>query len=108
MDKKTTIGFIGLGNLGMPIAENLLESGYTLHVYNRTISKAIPLKEKGAIIEDNIASLARQSDIIFSIVADDAALKSIAEGKGGLLENAKTGALHICMSTILPETAQWL
>ena len=103
--QQVKIGFIGLGNLGTPIAQNLLASGHSLYVYNRTISKAAPLKEKGAIVCDSIASLAKQTEIVFSIVSDDAALKSIITGSGGLLENSQRGAVHISMSTILPVTA---
>ena len=100
------IGFIGLGNLGAPIAENILSSGHTLYVYNRTASKATPLKEKGAIVCESVASLAKQANIVFSIVSDDSALKSITTGSEGLLENSPAGAVHISMSTILPLTAE--
>jgi 3-hydroxyisobutyrate dehydrogenase-like beta-hydroxyacid dehydrogenase len=106
MQPQANIGFIGLGNLGTPIAQNILASGYSLYVYNRTASKAVPLKEKGAIVCDSIASLAKQSDIVFSIVSDDAALKSIIRGSSGLLENSRPGTVHISMSTILPVTAE--
>jgi 3-hydroxyisobutyrate dehydrogenase-like beta-hydroxyacid dehydrogenase len=97
------IGFIGLGSLGTPIAINLLESGHTLHVFNRTVSKTKPLAEKGAIVAENIAALAREVEIVFSIVSDDAALKDICEN--GLLKNMKPGSVHVSMSTILPQTA---
>jgi len=100
------IGFIGLGNLGTPIAQNILAAGHKLYVFNRTASKAKPLKEKGAVVCDSITSLARQADIVFSIVSDDAALKSIITGNGGLLENSRAGAVNISMSTILPQTAE--
>jgi 3-hydroxyisobutyrate dehydrogenase-like beta-hydroxyacid dehydrogenase len=103
MQQKT--GFIGLGNLGTPIALNLIESGHTLLVYNRTASKAARLAEKGAIACDSIASLAEQCNIVFTIVSDDAALKEITAGKNGLLENLQKESIHISMSTILPKTA---
>lgn len=100
------IGFIGLGSLGTPIAINILESGHTLHVYNRTVSKTKPLADKGAIVAESIGSLAKEVDIVFSIVSDDAALKAICEN--GLLKNMKTGSVHVSMSTILPQTAKEL
>jgi 3-hydroxyisobutyrate dehydrogenase-like beta-hydroxyacid dehydrogenase len=102
------LGFIGLGHLGMPIAANLLESGYELYVYNRTLTKAVPLKAKGAMVCESIAALTKSCNIIFSIVSDDAALKSICEGEGGLLQNLAAGGIHVSMSTILPETAKSL
>lgn len=99
------IGFIGLGNLGTPIALNLIDSGHTLYVYNRTASKALPLEAKGAIVCDSIASLAKQCSIVFTIVSDDAALKNICEGENGLLNHLQKESVHISMSTILPQTA---
>ena len=98
-------GFIGLGSLGTPIAVNLLESGHQLHLYNRTLSKAKALESKGAIVCDTIAALAQQCDIVFTMVADDAALKAITTGSDGLLQHEKPGAIHVSMSTILAQTA---
>ena len=102
---KQKIGFIGLGNLGVPIAMNLLESGHDLYVYNRTASKAQPLVLKGAVASESVAALAKQCKIVFTIVSDDAALKNISEGEDGLLKNLQEDSIHISMSTILPQTA---
>jgi len=99
------IGFIGLGLLGTPLAINLVESGNRVLVYNRTTSKAEPLKMKGAVVCTSVAELAGQADIVFSIVSDDHALKSITEGRDGIIHNGRKGLLHISMSTILPKTA---
>jgi 3-hydroxyisobutyrate dehydrogenase-like beta-hydroxyacid dehydrogenase len=103
---KQNIGFIGLGNLGAPIAMNLIDSGHTLYVYNRTASKTAPLAAKGAIVCDNISSLAKQCKLVFSIVSDDASLKNICDGENGLLNNLQKESIHISMSTILPQTAK--
>lgn len=105
---KEKIGFIGLGSLGTPIALNLVESGYPVYVYNRTAAKAAPLKEKGAIICESARELAGECSIVFSIVSDDRALRSICEGEKGLLNGLAKGSLHISLSTILPGTAQVL
>jgi 3-hydroxyisobutyrate dehydrogenase-like beta-hydroxyacid dehydrogenase len=102
------IGFIGLGNLGTPIALNLIDSGHTLYVYNRTASKTLPLEAKGAIVCNSIASVAKQCGIVFTIVSDDAALKNICEGENGLLNHLQKESVHISMSTILPQTAAGL
>ncbi len=99
------IGFIGLGNLGTPIALNLINSGHAVYVYNRTATKASPLAAKGAIVCDNITSLAGQCNIVFTIVSDDSALKSICEDENGLLKNLQKGSIHVSLSTILPKTA---
>lgn len=99
------MGFIGLGKLGTPIALNLIENGHTLYVYNRTISKARHLGEKGATVCESIAELAKQCNIVFTIVSDDAALKNICEGENGMLNNLQKESIHVSMSTILPRTA---
>ena len=102
------IGFIGLGNLGTPIAENILQKQKTLFVYNRTASKAQPLIEKGATACGSVKELTSACDVIFSIVSDDAALNHITKGSDGIAKNLKAGGVHISMSTILPATASQL
>jgi len=99
------IGFIGLGSLGTPIAINLKESGHELYVYNRTVSRTAALASKGAIVCENIAALAKECSVVFTIVSDDAALKSICEGPAGLIKHLAAGSIHVSMSTILPQTA---
>ncbi|HEX9513545.1 MAG TPA: NAD(P)-dependent oxidoreductase [Puia sp.] len=102
------LGFIGLGSLGTPIALNLLDSGHELYVYNRTASKVVPLTEKGAIACESIPALAKECTIVFTIVSDDAALKSICGGENGLLQNLIPDSIHVSLSTILPATAKEL
>jgi 3-hydroxyisobutyrate dehydrogenase-like beta-hydroxyacid dehydrogenase len=102
------IGFIGLGNLGAPIAANLLEAGHALVVYNRTASRMEPLVAKGAIAADCVADLATQCTVVFSIVSDDAAIRELVEGQDGLLHHFAAGSVHVSLSTILPQTASRL
>jgi 3-hydroxyisobutyrate dehydrogenase-like beta-hydroxyacid dehydrogenase len=99
------VGFVGLGNLGTPIAENILDKGHALMVYNRTAAKAQPLGEKGAVIATSVEEVANASDVVFSIVSDDAALNNITLHEHGIAANLKAGGIHISMSTILPATA---
>lgn len=94
-----------MGKLGLPIAHNLLDSGHELVVYNRTASKAEPLKEKGALISETVAGLAKQCRIVISIVFDDAAVQEICGGEEGLLENLEKESIHLCLSTISPALA---
>ena len=105
---KQSIGFIGLGSLGTPIALNLMDSGHVLHVYNRTLSKTESIAAKGAIVCKNIADLAQKCSIVFTIVSDDAAIEAICEGEDGLLQNLAKDSIHVSMSTILPATAKKL
>src|ERR1044071_1468981 len=99
------IGFIGLGNLGTPIAENILNRQGQLFVYNRTASKAEALVEKGATMCNNVKDISETCDVIFSIVSNDAALNDITKGANGIIQNLKQGGVHVAMSTILPATA---
>jgi 3-hydroxyisobutyrate dehydrogenase-like beta-hydroxyacid dehydrogenase len=102
------LGFIGLGNLGTPIAENLLAAHKQLYVFNRTAAKAEPLVGKGALFCKSIKELSADCDIVFSIVSNDAALKEITTGGNGIAANLKKGGIHVSISTILPATAQEL
>ena len=102
------LGFIGLGNLGAPIAENLLENTKQLYVFNRTAAKAQNLIEKGAVLCKSVRELASLCDVVFSVVSDDAALKQITTGDEGIAANLKAGGIHVSVSTILPVTAKEL
>lgn len=102
------LGFIGLGHLGTPIAENLLANTKQLYVFNRTVSKAQALAEKDAVLCKSVKELASLCDIVFSVVSDDAALKQITAGDEGIAANLKAEGIHVSVSTILPVTAKEL
>jgi 3-hydroxyisobutyrate dehydrogenase len=103
---KPSIGWVGLGNMGTPIAKNLLKAGYKVTVYNRTKSKEQELLEAGAASAPSLESLWQQCDIVFTMVSDDAAVKAIFEE--GLLSSAPSGKLVIDMSTVSPATSRYL
>jgi 3-hydroxyisobutyrate dehydrogenase-like beta-hydroxyacid dehydrogenase len=96
------IGWIGLGKMGLPMATKLADKGHSLAVYNRTKSKAADLVAAGATAEDSVADVAKKSDIIFTMVSDDAALEAMVLVPDGVLENAKSGTTFIDMSTVSP------
>ncbi|HEY9673026.1 MAG TPA: NAD(P)-dependent oxidoreductase [Waterburya sp.] len=100
------VGFIGLGNMGLPIATNLVESGYKLQVYNRTAQKAQPLVDKGAELGKSPADVVEPGGIVISMLANDQALADVVLGENGILEKLGNGGIHISMSTISPTTAQ--
>lgn len=102
------IGFIGLGNLGTPIAENLLQHHDGMYVYNRTAEKAKPLADKGASICAGVQELAALCDVVFTIVSNDAAIEQITGGEEGIAKHLKPRGIHISMSTILPATSEKL
>jgi 3-hydroxyisobutyrate dehydrogenase-like beta-hydroxyacid dehydrogenase len=103
-----TIGLIGLGSMGLPIGENLINSGYRLHVYNRTIAKAQPLIDQGAKAVNFPSETVESDGIAITIVANDAALEEITLGKTGLAEKLGPGGIHLSMSTVSPATAEKL
>ena len=102
-----TIGFIGLGHLGLPLATNLLNARYALRVYNRTASKAESLVTQGAHLAPRPVDAVTTGGIVASIVWDDAALESVVMGDS-FLEQLGSGGIHLSMSTVLPETSKKL
>ncbi|MBW4472765.1 MAG: NAD(P)-dependent oxidoreductase [Stenomitos rutilans HA7619-LM2] len=103
-----TIGFVGLGSMGLPLAINLLESGYELRVYNRTAAKAQSLVEKGAIAVDAPADVVEPGGVVISILSNDQALEEVVLGEQGLLSRLAADSIHLSMSTVAPTTAQKL
>jgi 3-hydroxyisobutyrate dehydrogenase-like beta-hydroxyacid dehydrogenase len=103
MPNPTPIGFIGLGNMGAPMAANLLKAGSPLTVYNRTAPKAQPLAEQGATVARTPIELAQRSQITVTVLADDRAVESVIDES--FLRACPSGAIHLSMSTILPATA---
>src|SRR5216684_29735 len=104
---KETVGFIGLGGMGLAMATNLLKAGFGLRVYNRTSEKARPLLEQGAILARSPAEAAAPGGIVVTMVSDDRALEEVTLGPDGLLERLGDG-VHLSMSTIAPRTARRL
>jgi 3-hydroxyisobutyrate dehydrogenase-like beta-hydroxyacid dehydrogenase len=99
------IGFLGLGNMGEPIAANLIAAGHKVTVWNRTASKADALVKQGAKLAKDVAEAAK-NDVVFTMVADDHALQQILDG--GLLTSLPKGGLHISLSTISAAMAEQL
>ncbi len=102
-----TIGFIGLGSLGLPVATNVLNAGYALRVYNRTASKADSLVAQGAQLASQPVDTATTGGIVATLVWDDAALESVVMSDG-FLERLGPNGIHLSMSTVLPETSKKL
>src|SRR5579864_2620684 len=92
-------GLIGLGKMGPGIAKSLLRAGHRLTVYNRTRTRAEALRGDGAIVAASVAEACR-NDIVFTMVADDAALEGLVFGEGGILASLPRGGVHVSLSTI--------
>ena len=97
------LGFIGLGIMGFPMAENLLKAGYSLTVFNRTRQKSEELAARGAVIAESPAEVGRRARIIFICVGDSAAVGDVT---GNLLEAIQPGSLVADCSTISPTASR--
>jgi 2-hydroxy-3-oxopropionate reductase len=100
------VGFIGLGIMGRPMVENLIEAGYDLVVYNRTREKAEELD--GATVADTPREVAEQSGIIITMLPDSPQVEEVLAGEDGVLEGVKDGDLIVDMSTISPVVTEEL
>jgi len=95
------IGFIGVGLMGLPMAKNLLKAGYKLKAFNRSQDKAERLKEFGAEISTSIKEVVTNSDVVITMLTDDAAVEKVM-GSDELISNIKEGATVIDMSSVNP------
>ena len=102
------IGFVGIGYMGRPIAQRLLESGFRLRAYDRHRTKANELIRYGGTVADSVAEIASSCDVVLSCLAADAAVLNIYKGIDGVFANAQRGSLVIDLSTVKPETSQEL
>ncbi len=98
------IGFIGTGLMGLPMAKNLLKSGFKLKAFNRSINKAESLKEFGAEISKTLGEVVKDNDFIITMLTDDGAVDSIMNNSD-FLDNLKPGSTVIDMSSVKPTTA---
>jgi 3-hydroxyisobutyrate dehydrogenase-like beta-hydroxyacid dehydrogenase len=100
------IGFIGLGNMGMPMADALIDAGFKLAVYNRTSAKAAPLAAKGARVAATVGEAVPPGGLVITMLSDDAALEAVVHGENGIAARLGKGGVHISMSTVSPVTSR--
>ena len=103
-----TVGFIGLGIMGKPMAKNLIEAGHELVVFNRTQSKAEELAGDGATVAGSPREVAERSDVIITMLPDSPQVEEVLVGENGVLEGIKEGALIVDTSTISPVVTEEL
>jgi len=97
-----TLGFVGLGAMGSRLARRLLDARYTVTGYNRTRDKAKPLVDAGMRLGASPREVAEGSDVVFSMVTDDAALRAVALGPDGIVGGLRRDAVFVEMSTVSP------
>lgn len=105
---KTTVGFIGVGNLGKPMALRLIDQGFEVRVFDLDDHAVRACVAEGAQAAGSIADAATDADVVAVAVLDDEQVSQVVAGDGGILSAAKQGSTIVIHSTILPWTAQEL
>ena len=103
-----TIGFIGLGIMGKPMARNLIKAGYPLVVHNRSRAAVDELSKEGAQPAANSREVAAASEIVITMLPDSPDVELVYAGENGVFAGAKAGILLIDMSSISPIVARKL
>jgi 3-hydroxyisobutyrate dehydrogenase-like beta-hydroxyacid dehydrogenase len=104
----TTLAFVGLGQMGLPMAARLLDAGHDLVVWNRSPDKAAALVERGARLMATPADAAREGEAVFTMLATPEALEEVMFGAGGLAEGMEDGHTLVEMSTVGPDVIREL
>ncbi len=102
MGQQLKIGWIGLGNMGQPMSTRLLEAGYSVTVYNRNKDKAAAVVQAGAKLVSSPKEAAVGADVVFTMIADNAALEAVTMGENGAIAGLQPGAILVDMSTVEP------
>jgi 3-hydroxyisobutyrate dehydrogenase len=106
MSEKSTIGWIGLGNMGAPLATRLVKAGYSVEVWNRTATKAQPIEAAGATVAATIRDLAAR-DVVLSMVSTSADLEQVMlDPEFGLLSGTSVPSVVVDCSTVSVETSR--
>jgi 2-hydroxy-3-oxopropionate reductase len=106
LSTQPTIGFIGLGIMGKPMARNLMRAGYPLIVLNRSRGPVDELVAEGATAGASPQDVASRSDVVITMLPDSPDVESVVLGENGVVNGIKRDALYIDMSTIAPATAR--
>ena len=100
-------GFIGLGNMGWPMARSLLKAEHRLVVYNRTRSRAEALTKFGAQVAGTLAEACAHG-VVLTMLADDRANEEVAFSEGGILNSLPANGVHVALSTISTDLSRRL
>ncbi len=102
------IGYIGLGTMGGRMADRFMSKGHTVVGYNRTKSKADWLVKKGLVLADSPREVAKQVDMVFSMVTNTKAVEDITQGPDGIIAGLSAGKIYVDMSTMSPNYSREL
>ena len=102
------LAFVGLGGMGSRLAKRLLNSGYRMTGYNRTVQKARDLAYMGLRVAATPREAAAAADVVFTMVSDNAALIAVTLGPDGVVAGLRKGAILVEMSTVGPDVTRHL
>ena len=100
------LGFVGLGYMGSRMAMRLLSSGHALGVYNRTPERTRPFADRGARVYDSVSELAREVDVVLTMLPEDSAVEQVVLGPAGVVSGARAGTTLIDLSSVHPDTSR--
>jgi 2-hydroxy-3-oxopropionate reductase len=103
-----TIGFIGLGIMGRPMAKNLIAAGHPLVVHSRSRGPVDDVVKAGAKAASSPKDVASQCDVLITMLPNSPDVEQVVLGKDGIIEGAKAGLIFVDMSTISPIVSQKL
>jgi len=106
--KKPPVGFIGLGNMGFPIAQNISKAGYAVNVFNRSKQVYARFEGSGVTFSDSPKEVGLKSEVIFTCLPSIEASESVWMGSDGVLSSAKGGSIFVELSTVDPELVKKL
>jgi 2-hydroxy-3-oxopropionate reductase len=101
-----TIGFIGLGIMGGPMAANLVRAGYSVTGYDLGDERLERLTRQGGHVATGVADAVAGADAVITMLPDSPDVEAVALGPDGLLAHAEAGSLYLDMSTVRPDTAR--
>ena len=104
----TTIGYVGLGDMGSRMVKRLLEADYAVMGWNRTRSKAEWLIEAGMTWGASPRAVTEACDIVFTMVTNTAAVRAVTQGDDGIMAGLREGKIYIDMSTMSPKYSREL
>ncbi len=105
---RPVIGFIGLGNMGQPMAANLLKAGFTVRVWNRSPAPAAALAARGAVAVSRPEEVAEPGGLVVSSLSNNRVLEEVVGASQELLRRLGPGGVHISASTVAPDTSRRL
>src|SRR6218665_3361976 len=91
------VAFIGLGNMGLPMARNVVQAGFAVHAYNRSPEKSKAIESTGAKAFASPEDVVKEAEVVITMLSDDAAVNAIADK---IIPAMKKGSIHVSMSTI--------